>query len=582
MNKKLNYFTAIKFLSKYIGKHKKNFILFYIGWLFNALLKVYIPIMFAIMIDEIVYFRNVDTFLSVSLIFIIMLLFSCALYYFSDTQHCYLSILYAFDIRKDTFDNLQVADAEYMSNANTGDVINTVHKYAEECMHFVIRNVIHMFNNSFLLILFIVYVFLLGWQIGLLMMIIVPLSVFVSIKFGKKTKEYASEQRKNYAEYGGWLYEILSGIRDIRMLGAQETANHSFVKHQKKIINVNVKTGFLSMTAQNLITVINLLIQLSIFGVVAYMAYQNNMTVGTLTLILAYFASMTQYVGFLSGMYLEAQNRISYIQWIYDFMNIPTEKKWSGKNALAVTEGKITFNNIDFSYKGGNPVLSEFSLKINANEKIALVGKSGSGKTTLAYMLLGFYKPQNGFIEIDGQRLDECTLASIRENIGVVQQETLLFDGSIKENLLLGKRQATNAEVIAACEKAGIIDYINSLPEGIDTIIGMEGVGLSGGQKQRLAIARIYLRDPKIIIFDEATSSLDAETELNIHKAWEDVLVSRTSIIIAHRQNSIMLCQKAAILENGHIIEVGSPEVMLNASEAFKTLFAVKEADQHA
>lgn len=581
MDKKLNYFTAIKFLSKYIGKHKKNFILFYVGWLFNALLKVYIPITFAIMIDEIVYYKNMDVFLSVSLIFIVMLLFSCALYYFSDTQHCYLSILYAFDIKKDVFNNLQVADAEHMSNANTGDIINTIQSYTGECMHFVIRNIIHMFNNAFILIIFIVYVFLLGWKIGLLMMVIVPISVFVSVKFGKKTKKYADDQRQNYAEYSGWLYEMLSGLRDIRMLGAQKTANQSFMKHQKKIIKVNVKTGFLSMTAQNMITVINLLIQLSIFGVVAFMAYQNNMTVGILTLILAYFSNMTYYVKFLSGTYLEAQNRISYIQWIHDFMNIPTEKKWPGKNALIVTSGKISFNSIDFSYKGSNSVLNDFSLEIKADQKIALVGKSGSGKTTLAYMLVGFFKPQNGYIEIDGQRLDDCALASIRENIGIVQQDTLLFDGTIRENLLLGKRQATNNEILNACERAGIFEYVNNLPEGIDTVIGKNGIGLSGGQKQRLAIARIYLKNPKIIIFDEATSSLDSETEENIHKAWEDVLVGRTSIVIAHRQSSVMLCKKAAILENGRIIEVGSPEEMIHTSAAFKTLFAIKEANHH-
>lgn len=202
------------------------------------------------MINEIVYYKNVGVFLNVSLIFIVMLLFSCALYYFSDTQHCYLSILYAFDIKKDIFDTLQAADAEHMSNANSGDIINSIQWYASECMHFVIRNIIHMINNTFLLILFVIYVFILGWQIGLLMMVIVPLSVFVSVKFGKKQKKYGDEQRQNYAEYSGWLYEMLTGLRDIRMLGAQETANNLFVKHQKKIIKVNITTGILSLTAQ--------------------------------------------------------------------------------------------------------------------------------------------------------------------------------------------------------------------------------------------------------------------------------------------------------------------------------------------
>ncbi len=575
MNKKLNYFSAIGFLSKYISKHKKNFVLFYIGWLLSALLKIYIPITFAIMIDEIVYYKNVDAFFNISLVFLVMLLFSCALYYFSETQHCYLSIMYAFDIKKDTFEALQSADAQYMSDANSGDIINIIQTYANECMHFVIRNIIHTVNNSVLLILYVVYVFILGWRIGLLMMIIVPLSVFVSIKFGKKIRGYSEEQRENYGEYSGWLYEILSGLRDIRMLGAEETATKEFAKHQRKLFDISIKSGVSTLTAQNIITTVNLLVQLSIFGVAAYMAHQNNITIGVITLILAYFSGMTQYVGFLSGVYLEAQNRISYIQRIYDFINVPTEKLWAGKNKLGVTDGHIKFSNIAFAYNKKENVLHNFSLEIRSGEKIAVVGKSGSGKSTLAHMLIGFYRPQNGFIEIDGQRLDDCSLASIRSNIGIIQQDSLLFDGTIKENLTLVKRNASDAEILSVCEKAGILEYIKGLPDGINTVIGKNGIGLSGGQKQRLAIARIYLKNPKIIIFDEATSSLDSETEEQIYEAWNKVLAGRTSIVIAHRQSSVMLCDKVAIIDNGRLVETGSPAELLQESSAFRTLFAV-------
>ncbi|MCL2813612.1 MAG: ABC transporter ATP-binding protein/permease [Oscillospiraceae bacterium] len=577
MDKKLNYFSAVKFLSKYIKKHKKTYILFYIGWLFTTLLQLYIPITFAVMIDEIVYYKNTASFLSVSMLFAVMLLFLCVLYYFSDTHYSCLRVLYNFDIRKDVFDSIQNADAQYMSDVKTGDIIAAIQSYAEECMPFVIQNIIHLINNTSMLILYVIYVFLLGWQIGLLMSIAVMLSVVVSYVFGKKIRNYSAEQRKNYGEYSGWLFEILSGLRDIRMLGAEKTADKSFIGHQRKMINVNIKSGLFTMTAQNIITAVNLLVQLSIFGVAAYMAHENNITIGLLVLILAYFANITRIAGTLSNMNLEAQNRISYIQRIRDIANAPSEKDWKGKSELVVTAGRIKFNNIGFAYNKSSDVLKNFTLEIKGDAKLALVGKSGSGKTTLAYMLVGFYRPSNGWIEIDGQRLDECSLASIRDNIGIIQQESLIFDGSIKDNLLLGKRTASDDEMITACQRAGIYEYIQELPDGINTVVGKEGTGLSGGQKQRLAIARIYLKNPKIIIFDEATSSLDSETEAQIHEAWEKVLIGRTSIVIAHRQSSVMLCREAAILENGRLAETGTPADMIQNSETFKTLFAVKD-----
>ena len=207
---------------------------------------------------------------------------------------------------------------------------------------------------------------------------------------------------------------------------------------------------------------------------------------------------------------------------------------------------------------------------------MALVGKSGCGKTTLARLLVGFYRPQEGMIAIDGQRLDACALDSVREEIGYVQQDVLVFDGSIRQNLLMGNRHAEEEQLIRAYEEAGLAPFIESLPDGLDTIIGSKGMGLSGGQKQRLAIARIYLKNPKILIFDEATSALDSETESAIHQAWRKVLTGKTALVIAHRQSSVMLCDRCTILENGQVAETGIPARMAVESERFRTLFAMK------
>lgn len=580
--KKLNYFGAIKFLSKYIGHHKKNFIMFYFGWFFDMLLRIVMPILFGIMIDEIVYHQNLDSFLRISLVFVIMSVFSCVLYFLIYAQHQYLMSIYVYDIQRDIFRHLQKTNAESMSDAKTGDIITIVQHYARECMHFVIRNIIHITNGCINLALLTLYIFLISPRIGLLMLVAVPVSVIINAKFGKKIRGYSNEQREYYSGYVSYIYEVFTAIRDIRLLGATKKVNSDIIGRHKKMFAVNIKAGVSTITAQNIITGTNLVIQLAIFTLSAYLVSQGNMTIGLLTVVMTYFTALTGQVRMTSGSYLDAQNRVGYIQRIYDFMQSPTEDSWHGRNVLNVHSGEIIAENIAFAYQKSGDILRDFYLHIRPGERFALCGKSGCGKTTFGYMLLGFYSAQNGGVYIDGQSLLDCSLKSIRQNIGMISQDVLLFDGSIKENLLLGKPGASDDEIVAVLRKAGIWEHVSGLPNGINTVIGSKGVGLSGGQKQRIAIARIYLKNPAIIIFDEATSSLDSETERQIHEAWEAVLSGRTSIIIAHRQSSVMLCDRAAIMDNGKVIEIGTPTDLEKSSTAFKELFALREVSSDA
>ena len=250
------------------------------------------------------------------------------------------------------------------------------------------------------------------------------------------------------------------------------------------------------------------------------------------------------------------------------------EKNREGKDVLDVKKGKIEVENLDFSYDK-NLVLNNFNCCINAGERMAIVGKSGCGKSTLANLLLGYYLPQNGSIKIDGKNLIECSLESIRNEIGVVQQNVFLLDGTIRENLLLGQDYMDDDKILQGCKQAGLSNLIDKLPKGIDTVIGSNGILLSGGEKQRLAIARIYLRNPKIIVFDEATSALDAETEKLIHREWENVLVGRTSVIIAHRLSSVLHCDRVLLIENGKVAVMGTVDEMLT-QDKFLKLFAIK------
>lgn len=575
MNKKLTYFSTIKFLLPYMKKYKKNYGMFAMGWFFDVLLKLFTPIMFAVMIDEIVYYRNVSVYLKISIAFVTMLLFACVVHYFTQQQYAYLEIMYTFDIKKDIFTKLQYAKAEYMTDLKTGDAMNTVQYYASECMSFVIRNIIHTVNNFLALAFYVGYIFLLGWQFGVLLLIGIPVSVYATTKFGKKTRECNDRYNQDYGEYSGWLMERLSGLQDIRMLGAQQTESRRFVNFQRKLLHRSNQNSVITLSNQTVVNTINFVIQMCIYGLCAYFASKGNMTIGVLTVVLTYFTNVKAKVIFFSDYFIEAQKRISCIQRVYDLFRIDSETEWKGKEQLEVCEGSVRFRQISFAYENKKELFHRFSLDIEGGQKVALVGKSGSGKTTLAYMLTGFYQPGEGTVSVDGTDLTSCSLKSIRQNIGMVQQEVLVFDGSIRSNLLLGKKDATEEELLEACEKAGLGEFIRSLKDGLDTIVGTGGMGMSGGQKQRLAIARIYLKNPKIILFDEATSALDRETEAYIHESWKKALEGRTAIVIAHRLSSVLMCEKVALIEDGVLCEYGDTAKLLEESDALRTLFAI-------
>lgn len=575
MNKKLTYFSTVKFLSKYILAYKKNYIMFAIGWLFDILLSIFTPIMFAVMIDEIVYYQNVSVFLKISISLVIMILLACIVHFFTQQQYAYLQIMYAFEVKKDLFNAVQYAKAEALADMQAGDALNTIQSHAFECMVFVIRNIIHTVNNFFALIFYIIYIFLIGWQFGLLMLAGIPLSVYATIKFGKVTRKCNDEYNAVYGKYNGWLMERLSALQDIRLLNAQEVEEKNFTGFQKKLFQKENQNSVIKLSSQNVVQTINFLVQMSVYALCAFYACKGEMTIGVLTIILNFFANIKGKVIFFSDYFIEAQKRISRIQRVYDLFHLPSEKDWKGKEKLHIADGKIEFNQITFGYKDKQDLFQRFSLDIEGGGKVALVGKSGSGKTTLAYMLAGFYKPRKGSITIDGKDISDCTLKSLRQNVGIVQQEVLIFDGTIRSNLLLGKKDASEQEIADAYERAGLGEFIRSLEDGIDTVIGSKGVGLSGGQKQRIAIARIYLKNPQIIVFDEATSALDSEMEVLIHDSWKDALAGRTALVISHRLSSVMMCEKTAVIEDGVLLEYGSTKELLESSDALRTLFAI-------
>jgi len=574
---KLNYFSCVKFLKKYILKYRKNFVMFYLGWLFDSILALLIPIIFGILIDEVVYYQNLRTFFCLTSFLIISCFFSCGLYFLLYSQHGYLMNMFGFEIKKDVFSKLQKCKASYLDKANVGNIMAELQDYPEECMHFIVRNMIHITNESIFIILYGIYLWMIDWHIGLIAILTVPLSTFVNFRFKKKIRIFGETRTQYYQKYLSWLLERLKGINDINWLGAEEKAENDFEECQGKVLDITKESDVSTVKAQNFVKLINLIIQLSIYGISAFLVANGEITVGVLTVILSFYDKLTKNVNIVSSRLLDSEKRISYIQRIYDFLQLPTEDEWAGKEDIIINKGSIKFHDISFSYENRKTVLQHINLQINSGERVALLGKSGSGKSTLAYLLIGFYQPTKGKVEIDGQALASCNLKSIRQEVGFVQQNVLIFSGTIRQNLLLGKHNASEQEIRDACKIAGIWEFVQSLPQKLDTLVGREGIDVSGGQKQRIAIARIYLKDPKILIFDEATSALDEKTEKEIIKSWKKVFSDRTSIVITHRQETALACDKAIIIENGEIVESGNVSDINIKGSKFQELFTVQE-----
>lgn len=572
----MNYFQAIKFLSKYIFKYKKNFLMFYFGWLFDSVLIVISPILFGIMIDEIVYYQNINNFIQIAIIFFLLTFFSCILYFLIYFQHSYLMNMYTFEIRMEIFELFLNCDAQVLSNIFAGDVITNIQDYSEECMHFVIRNIIHTVNRTIMMLLYAFGLLVINWKIGLFLLLFAPISIYVNAKFGQYLKKQSKEESTRYTGYIGWVFEILSAFREIRMMKSETFVKEQFQNRHNEIFAANVKAGFAKVSSGNIISLLNLIFKICILMLVAFASKNNGITVGNITVILSFYGSFTTTIRNICDYFLEAQKRIPIIQRIFDFFELPCEN-WDGKDEMVISSARISFINVSFGFEGDKNLFDSLSFEIAPGERVAIVGESGCGKSTLTNMLIGYYKPKEGVIAIDGKSLNEFTMKSIRGNIGVVRQEIFLFDGTIRDNITIGRNKASEEEIISACKLAELWDFIETLPQKLDTIIGNNGISISGGQKQRIAIARIYLKDPKIIIFDEATASLDSETERNIHSSWEQVLANRTSIIIAHRLSSVLMCDRVLLIDKGQIIANGKPREMMEKNYEFKKLFSIKE-----
>lgn len=486
---------------------------------------------------------------------------------FQSVQDIYMSkaaLRVAFHLRKQTYAHLQTLDLSYFETAKAGDLSYRLTEDIDRIGE-VVNKLFHDFLPCVLQLIAIpIYMIYLNWQLTLATVIIAPLMGILIGWFGERLRKYSLKSQNRVSDLSAILTEVFSGIRLVRAFAAEKYEITRFSREAERSFQAKYSAERLKAVQIPIIGFLEALSALSLILVGTWQIQQRNLTVAEFFSYLAAAGLLIDPIGHVTNNYNEFKQGEASVDRIFELMAIqPTVTEKPKAINLPPVQGKVEYRHITFAYKPGEPVLRDISLFAMPGEAIALVGASGAGKTTFVNLLPRFYDPTTGEILIDGTDIRDVSLESLRRQIGIVPQETIMFSGTVTQNIAFGQDIYDLDAVKAAAKIANAHQFITQLPEGYETWVGERGVNLSGGQRQRIAIARAVLLNPKILILDEATSALDSESEALVQEALERLMQQRTVFIIAHRLSTVRKCDRILVLERGQIVESGTHEELL-------------------
>jgi ABC-type multidrug transport system fused ATPase/permease subunit len=493
-----------------------------------------------------------------------------------------LGAQFIFDLRVRIYNHLQNLSLSFYEQTSTGELMSRVTSDVDALEHFVTHGVAMTAVDLLRLLGASIVLLTLEWRLACLVLLPVPLIVIGLRRFNQRVRPIYRKARDRLGEINARLQDNLTGIRVIQAFVQEKFELDNFREASRNYFHERVRSIRAWSTLFPVLRFLVLLGSAMVLGGGTWLILNQQLTLGTLVAFLTYTTSFYDPLHRLTEIDNIIQQAIASGERIFELLDQESEIK-DMHQALSVgyIQGDIVFNNVDFNYGDAFPnmaqenrhVLSQVSFHIAPGEVVALVGPSGAGKTSIARLLCRFYDPINGEVRVDGHDIRTIQIASLRKHVAVVLQDTFLFNTSVKENLRYGKPDATDDEIEIAAKTAFAHDFILQLPDGYDTEIGERGVKLSGGQKQRLSLARAILADPRILILDEATSSVDAEAEYLIQRALDEVMKGRTSLVIAHRLSTIRNADKIIALEEGHIREIGDHAELLARGGLYSHLY---------
>lgn len=564
-------------LLAYIKPYKKRLAAAVVCIIMAAGANLYLPWIIKDMIDDVLMSKDM-LMLNLIAAGILVVMFTRGVFYYGQSYLVsYVGQRVIIDVRSVLFRKFQKMPLSYYDRQQTGTVMSYITNDVSAMQSAIVDNLIELVTESSILIGSLAMMIYLDWKLSLLTLMTIPLVGFAMKIFGRKLKRSSTVIQERAAEITSLLQESISAIRVVKSFVRETYEIKRFEEQNWR----NFQAAMKNVKLSSLLTpTVEFLAAIAVTFIVWFGGYEvvnEVITAGELVAFLTYAVNLANPVKRLSRVYAAIQRAMAAADRVFAVMDLDEKIiDVPGAKPLPPIKGEVEFRDITFSYKEGQPALQHISLKAEPGQMIALVGPSGSGKSTIANLIPRFYDVDSGTISIDGHDIRQVTADSLREQIGLVPQETMLFSTTVMENIRYGRLDATDEEVIAAARAANAEEFIKDLPEGYNTRLGERGLNLSGGQRQRLAIARAILKNPRVLILDEATSALDTESEKIVQDALDKLMVGRTSFVIAHRLSTIFNADQIFVVENGHLREHGTHEELLAAGGLYSNLYNIQ------
>ncbi len=483
-----------------------------------------------------------------------------------------------YDMRNKMYKHLQEMSQGFFTSNNQGDIITRMTSDISGVERVITSTFTSILSNAITLVVALIIMFQENWILALVGIVVIPLFTIPTRWAGKTRWTLTQESQECNDEINGILNETLSvsGQLLVKLFGRESYEYDKYQKANYRMIRLNIRESMAGRWFMVIITTFSSVgpMLLYLIGGILMMKYQSDLTVGDITVLVALLGKMYGPVNSLLNMQVEWIRSMALFTRIFEYFDMPVEIK-NAEDAIIPksTKGDVVFEHVEFGYNEERKILRDISFALKSGNSIAIVGPSGSGKSTIVNLIPRLYDVQGGSVTFDGIDVRKLDLEYLRNQIGIVSQETYLFNGTIRENLLYAKPNATEAEMIEACKKANIYEFVQKQEKGLDAMVGNRGLKLSGGEKQRLSIARVLLKNPVLFIFDEATASLDSISESKIQEAINPIIHSRTSILIAHRLSTILAADEILVVKDGMIVERGKHEELVKAGGTYTQLY---------